>query len=222
MLNGVLTNNIPSSFASGATRDLQDASDEVFSFGLNVSHDVGDWNLTADLSYSTAEGDNRFDRIQTTNQIGDFSFNTQLRRDGFDIELTPRAGGTLAQYLDPATYTLTTFDDRFATNDDEEYAIQFDAIREVDSNFLSSIEMGARVRGREKSATRRSNGNGIPAQSLNIPLGDNFILGPSNFLDGGLNAPYNYSDLLFPDNAALRASSQGHLGCQWTFYRRCG
>ena len=198
----------PTSLRPELTTDLQDYQDDLFSIGLNYKKSLGVWELTTDLSYSKAEGDNTFDRVRIDANNGSFAFNTTIDQSGFDITQTNIGEGASADLGNPANYVISVFDDRFATNEDEEIALQFDATRDIDHDFISSIEMGARVRMREKKIDRASNGNGIGVAGQNITLADvgSFNQGASNFLDGMWRSNFAFNSLVFPDNAAARAA----------------
>ena len=199
--------SIPSTFRPGATRDLQEYSDELLSVALNVGHEVGDWKLNADVHYSIAEADNRFDRVNHTADNGVFSFVTDVGLDGFAITQTNTGGGPQTDIGNANNYLVRVLDDRIANNEDDEFALQFDVVRSFNGGFLDSVEAGVRFRDRSKDIARRANGNGINVLAAGLsPANIGVVNGRSNFLDGGLNSTFSYESLVFADNAAVRAA----------------
>ena len=207
--DGNVLTTIPTSIRPEAGRDLQQYDDEVSSFAVNVSHDIGDWTLVGDLSYSKAEGDNDFDRVRLNAEnsaigVGTFGYNftTQVTDSGFVIS----EGAGSPSLSNPAAYTIGEVDTRRATNEDEEFALQFDASREIGGTVISSIEVGARVRAREKSVTGTRTAltpaafPGFTGTAQTV----GYVNGESNYLDGGVSNSFAYNNLIFPDNAAWR------------------
>ncbi|MGS2722648.1 TonB-dependent receptor [Porticoccus sp. GXU_MW_L64] len=197
---------IPSSLRPELTTDLQDAEDENIAFGLNVTREVGSWTLVGDLSYSKAEGINRFDRVRHDGNNGTFLFETTVTDGGFNIVQTNAGGGANTDLGNADNFVVSVFEDRIANNDDEELAFQFDAKKDVESNFISSFEIGARYRTREKENTRSSIVDGSVVNQGVTAGAAGFIRGASDFLDGGFNSTFAYDSLAFPDNAAQRAA----------------
>ncbi|UTW45455.1 TonB-dependent receptor [bacterium SCSIO 12696] len=190
------------------TTDLQDIEEDLISFGLNYEKQSGAWTTTTDISYSKAEGSNVFDRVRIDGDRGTFAFDSTIDNDGFDITQTNLGDGAAADLGNPANFVVSVFDDRFARNEDEEFAIQFDAIRDIDHDVVSSIEMGVRYRSREKAIERASNGNGIPVVGAGIGVDtvSAFNRGASDFLDGSYRTNFGFDSLIFPDNDAARAA----------------
>lgn len=206
--DGVFT-RMPTSLRPELTTDMEDVQDDLLTLGVNAEYVTGAWTLTGDLSYARATGDQVFDRVRIDADRGTFAFDTIANAEGFDITQTNAGSGPEADLGNPANYVVSVFDDRFASNRDEEWSASFDAEREIDSNFLSSIEMGARYRVRDKGIERASNGNGIPVVGAGVSVADlgAFNNGAENFLDGDLMASFSYADLIFPDNAAARSNA---------------
>lgn len=206
--NGALTRAI-TTLRPEVTTDLQDYEDDLLSLGVNYQFSADKWEFEADLSYSKAEGSNTFDRVRIDANNGAFVFDTVTDQNGFNITQTNQNIGASADLSNPANYVLSVFDDRFASNEDTETAIKFDALREIDSDFISSIEMGVRIRTREKSIARADNGNGFGVTGANVTLADvgAYQNGASNFLDGTWRTNFGFNSILFPDNAAARANS---------------
>lgn len=213
-LTGGAFSSIPSSLRPELTTDLQDYEDDLLTVGLNWTREVGDWTLETDLSYARSEGESRFDRVRIDGDNGTFSFNTTVDNSGFQV--TQNDTGAAGDLGDPANYLVSVFDDRFASNEDEELALQFDAEKSIYGGLFSSLQVGARVRTREKNVTRASNGNGIGVVGAGISVADvgTFNRGGSNFLDGDWASNINYGNLVFPDNAAARSALSGYLSAQ--------
>lgn len=195
---------MPSSLRPELTTDNQAGEDDLLSFGFNGSKRLGDWLLALDLSYSDASGGTTFDRVRIDGNNGMFSFLTDIDDDGFTIQENPGSG----DLGDPSNFVLSVLDDRITTNDDKEFAAQFDTTRDIDSNFLSAVEFGARFRTRTKDVNRATNGNGIGVTGEDITVADvgTFINGQDNFLDGNTRQSFDYASLVFPDNDAARAA----------------
>lgn len=192
------------------TTDLQNYQDDLFSIGANYTVSVDEWELTADISYSKAEGNNTFDRVRIDGDKGKFEFDSTVDMGGFNITQTNIGKGANTDLGNPANFVVSVFDDRFATNEDEEIALQFDALRAIDHDVISSIEIGARVRTRNKSIERASNGNGVGVNGAGVTLADvgAYNSGASNFLDGmwgGNN--FGFNNLVFPVNSAARTNT---------------
>ncbi len=205
--NGALTRAV-TSLRPEATTDLQNYEDDLLSLGANYQLSLDKWELEADFSYSKAEGDNTFNRVRIDANNGAFAFDTRIGQDGFNITQTNQGAGAVADLGNPANYVVSVFDDRFATNEDEEMALQFDALREIDSDFISSIEMGMRIRSREKTITRASNGNGVGVGGAGVTVADlgSFNRGADNFLDGMWQTNFPFNSLVFPNNAVARSN----------------
>ena len=213
LLSGGAFSTIPSSLRPELTTDLQDYEDELFAFGVNYQKQIGDWNMSADLSYSKAEGENVFDRVRIDGDNGSFAFNTVVNDGGFNITQTNAGAGASADLGNPANFVVSVFDDRLATNEDEESAIQLDFEREFDAGVLTSVEFGARWRSRDKNVSRASNGNGIGVADAGVTVAQvgTFDSGADDFLDGDWNTNIDYSSLIFPNNAAARNALDGYL-----------
>ncbi|UTW54693.1 TonB-dependent receptor [Kordiimonas sp. SCSIO 12610] len=199
---------LPTSLRPELTTDIEDLEDDLFAVGVNAEYRTGAWTLVGDLSYSRATGSQVFDRVRIDGDNGVFAFNTIATEDGFNITQTNAGAGPEADLSNPANYVVSVLDDRFAENTDEEWSASFDARRDIESDFLSSIEMGVRFRSRDKGIERASNGNGIPVvgAGLDVQTLGSFNRGASNFLDGTLEATFDFADLVFPDNAAIRSN----------------
>lgn len=192
------------------TTDLQNYEDDLFSVGANYSVSLGEWDLTADISYSKAEGSNTFDRVRIDGNNGQFTFDSTVDlQKGFNIQQTNIGNGAKTDLGNPANFVVSVFDDRFATNEDEEIALKFDASKAIDHDVISSIEIGARIRTREKSIQRASNGNGIGVSGAGVTLADvgTHNSGASNFLDGMWGNNFGFNNLVFPDNSAARTNA---------------
>ncbi len=200
----------PTTLRPELTTDLQDVTDESLQLGVNFKHRVGAWELNTDLSYAIAEGESIFDRVRIDADNGSFAFDTLVSDAGYDITQTNQGSGPAADLGNPDNYVVSVLDDRAAVNEDEEFAIQFDAIRELNHDLVSSIEMGVRVRSRDKTIERASNGNGIPVVGAGVTVSDigAFNPGAGNFLDGMWRSSFGYDSLIFPDNAATRSNSE--------------
>ena len=192
-----------------AGRTVNPLEDELLTLGVNFTQAVGDWELTTDVSYSKAEGDNTFDRVRIDGDNGNFAFDSSIGSSGFTINQTNLGGGAATDLGNPANFVISVFDDRFASNEDEELALQFDAVRVINHSVVSSIEIGARIRTREKTIQRAANGNGIGVAGAGVTLADigAYHSGASNFLDGMWRSNFGYNSLLFPDNPAARANA---------------
>lgn len=204
--NGAFT-TIPSSLRPELTTDKQAYDDDVISVGLNASKTIDVWTLTTDLSYSIAKGTNNFDRVRYDGNNGTFAFSTEAAEHGFNITQLNAGGGANTDIGNAANYVVSVFDDRFSSNEDEEYAFQFDAIRAIDSDVISGIEMGARIRVREKDKLSKNNGGGVGVSGAGTLASDaGFDRGATNFLDGDFNSTFAYNDIAFPNNASARAA----------------
>lgn len=204
--NGAFS-TIPSSLRPELTTDMQEYDDDMFSIGLNVSKTIELWTLSADVSYSKAEGSNNFDRVRYDGNNGAFAFSTEVAEHGFNITQTNAGGAANTDIGNAANFVVSVFDDRFATNEDEEMAFQFDAVREIDSEVISGIEMGARIRVREKDKLSKNNGGGVGVAGAGILASDaGFNRGATNFLDGDFNSTFAYNSIAFPANAGARSA----------------
>lgn len=211
LVTGGAFTTIPSTLRPELTTDLQEYTDEVLSVGLNFAKQVGNWVLSVDLNYSQAEGDNNFDRVRHDGDNGTFVFSTDISPAGFSITQTNAGGGPATDLSNPANFVVSVFDDRVATNEDDEIALQFDATRDI-GGFVSSIDTGVRVRQRTKNATRAANGNGIGVVAAGITADQaGFVRGNDNFLDGSYSATFGYENLPFPDNASQRAALADYM-----------
>lgn len=210
--NGALTRAV-TSIRPEATTDMQDYEDDLLMLGANYQFSTENWEFETDLSYSKAEGKNYFDRVRIDANNGAFAFDTQIGQDGFNITQTNLSAGASADLGNPANYEISVFDDRLASNKDEETAFQFDAERAIESDVISSIEMGVRLRSREKSIARGSNGNGVGVTGAGITLADvgAFVPGASDFLDGTWQTNFGFDSLVFPDNAAARSALSSYM-----------
>ncbi len=206
--------SIPSTLRPELTTDLQDYEDDLLTVGLNWARDVGDWTLAADISYAKSEGESIFDRVRIDGNNGTFSFLTTVSNSGFQV--TQNDTGAAGDLGNPANYVVSVFDDRFASNEDEELALQFDAEKNIDGSVFSSLRAGARLRTREKNVTRASNGNGVGVTGAGITAADvgSFNRGGGNFLDGDWHSNIDYASLVFPDNSAARAALANFLSAQ--------
>ena len=206
--------SIPSTLRPELTTDLQEYEDDLLTVGLNWSRNVGDWTLVTDLSYAKSEGESAFDRVRIDGDNGTFSFLTNVDNDGFQV--TQNDTGAAGDLGNPANYVVSVFDDRFASNEDEEFALQFDAEKDIGGTLFSSLQVGARLRTREKNVSRASNGNGVGVIGAGITVADvgSFNRGASNFLDGDWRSNIDYASLVFPDNAATRAALANYLSTQ--------
>lgn len=210
LVTGGVFSEIPSTLRPELTTDLQDYEDDLLNIGVNYAWKSGVWDLSADVNYSKAEGENVFNRVRIDGDNGDFAFNTIISDSGFNITQTNIGGNADTQLGNPANFIISVIDDRFASNEDEEFAFQFDASREIESSFLSSIEMGARVRTREKTIDRGGSGNGFGVTAANVAASAATTnAAASNFLDGAYQTNFGFESLVFPNNAlaidAIRA-----------------
>ena len=210
LVTGGAFTTIPSSLRPELTTDLQDYDDEVIDFGINHTRAFGDWRISADLNVSRAKGTNKFDRVRHDATGGTFMFSTAVTPGGFEITQTNVGGGAATDLSNPANFVVSVFDDRVAANEDDEIALQFDTERKFDASVLSSIEMGVRVREREKQGTRASNNIGVTDANITVDQAG-FVRGSSGFLDGNFIATFGYASLPFPDNAAQRAALASFL-----------
>ncbi len=211
LTNGAFS-TLPTTLRPELTTDLQDYEDSLLSFSINMAKRIDVWTLTADASYSKAEGKNRFDRVRIDGDNGTFAFNTTIGDDGFDITQTNQ-NGTASNLGNPGNFVISVFDDRSATNEDEEVALQFDIERAINSDVFSSLSFGGRYRTREKNVERATNGNGISVTGADITLASagSYLTGADNFLDGTWNGTIDYSSLVFPGNAAARAALASYM-----------
>jgi TonB-dependent receptor len=205
---GDITNNnaftsIPSTFRPETNSYVSTGEDEGFSIALNHAKTIGQWELNTDFSYSTAEGSNHLDTAAAFGN-GAAKFSTTVAQDGFGINQTNKGQGASTDLSNAANNTVNAFDDRFVTNDDKEVAFQFDALREIDSDFFSSVEVGVRVRSRTKEVSRRR--ATVLKASENISLaGISSVHGFTNFLGGsGPESNVDFNDFVFLDNAEAR------------------
>lgn len=133
--------------------DAQDNKDELTSIGANFSRDVENWHFDADISLATAKGTLAFDRaVIVGNGLADggtYAQDFAVNRGGFAVTNV----GT-ASLSNPANYFVRNGRVTRASNDDEEFAIQFDLERFVEAGIVSSIETGIRYRSRGKARDR--------------------------------------------------------------------
>ncbi|MGS2722655.1 TonB-dependent receptor [Porticoccus sp. GXU_MW_L64] len=198
-----ITSNIPPELVN----DEQVANDEQLNLALNYTTKVGDWTLSTDISSADAEGTLAFDRAVTVGDGGGtYLIDYTVDESGFTVV----SNGT-ADLSNPANYFLRNGRVTRTINEDEESAFQFDATREIDSNFLSSVEIGARYRTREKSVTRSDfdGGFGLGTTLRLSDISGGATAPASNFLDGGTVTAFG--DLVFantqPALDAVRAAA---------------
>lgn len=203
LVNDGVANNITSTFRPELTTDLQDYEDDLFSVGANYTTHFNNLTVSADLSYSKAEGSNNFDRVRWDADYGSFEFNTRIDQNGFHINQLNQ-GQANSDLSNPENFKLTVFDQRFATNEDSDFAAKLDLEYELDNDFLSSIQAGLRYSSREKILTRAQKGGGVSVGAGNHTGADvgAFNRGASNFLDGQWDTNFDYSTLIFPNNSA--------------------
>lgn len=197
-----------------ATTDLQQAEDDVISVGVNFSKVIEEWTLTADLSYSKAEGTNDFTRARYDANNGTFNFTTTVANDEFIINQNNFDANNPATSLgNTDNYVLSLFDLRAAVNEDKETAFQLDALREIESDVISSIEMGIRVRKREKFRTATRKDTVVGSAGI-LATNAGFNRGASNFLDGDFNASFAYNDIPFPNPASAISAYSATAGAE--------
>lgn len=207
LVNDGVANNINSTLRPELTTDLQDYEDDLFSLAANVSTEIAGWGVEFDASYSKAEGSNTFDRVRWDGNNLDVQFNTRVDLNGYQIRQLNQGNGANTDLGNPDNFVVTVFDQRFATNEDTDTAFKIDAVRDLDSDFFSTVELGARYSSREKVLERARKGDGINIQAGGYTASDigAFNRGASNFLDGQWDTNFDYSTLIFPDNAAALA-----------------
>ncbi|MCP3674839.1 MAG: TonB-dependent receptor, partial [Gammaproteobacteria bacterium] len=97
-------------------------------------------------------------------------------------------------------------------NDDTESAVSFDAIREIDGDFISGVETGVRYRAREKNVVRNEFDGSLGADLRLSQVPENtYAYGADNFLNGDSMNSFDYSELVFADvdSTLAYAASQG-------------
>jgi len=203
LVNGGVANNITSTFRPELTTDLQDYEDDLFSVGANFSTQFDNLNVSGDLSYSKAEGSNNFDRVRWDADYGTFEFNTRLDQNGFHINQLNQ-GQANSDLANPENFKLTVFDQRFATNEDTDFALKLDLEYDLDNDVFSSVQVGLRYSSREKILARAQKGGGVSVGNGNHTAADvgSFNRGASDFLGGQWDTNFDYSTLVFPDNSA--------------------
>lgn len=193
--------SINSTLRPEVTHDVQNYEDELISVAANFRTDIAGWVASADVSYSSAEGGYDFARVRWDANNGSFRHNTQTSVDGFRIRYEDTSA--LSQL---ATYDLFEFDNRAATNEDEDFAIKFDFQRDLDNEYINSIELGARFNSRSKEVrTFRTVGNAGGSGLTGASAGA-FTPGASSFLNGEWDSNIEFSSILFPDHESAYAA----------------
>lgn len=203
-----IISNLPPEVVS----DSQVAKDDLLSLGLNYRKEIGAWTLSSDFSYSDAGGELAFDRAVIVGDgkgdNGKYLFDYVASNNGIAVDYKGDAS-----LSNPANYFIRNGRVTRTKNDDSELAFSFDVSREIDSDFVSSIEMGARYRTREKEVNRRDFDGSLGAnlRLSDVPGANTFTRGHDNFLNGGKSGDFNYSDILFADvDSTLKyAASKG-------------
>ena len=202
--------NLDSTTRPEITNGTQINDEDLFAIGANYTIDVAEWALSFDASYSKSEGSYDFERARWDADNGTFAFNTQLDQGGYTIRQQNQADGAAADLGNLENWVLTGFDQRNANNIDTEHAFKFDAVRDLDSDYISSIELGIRYSKREKQLATRDNGGDI--QNIRSNGGLTLLAsdvvggverGQSNFLDDQWDSNIDYSNLPFPVYAAI-------------------
>ena len=186
------------------------SGEDLFAIGANYKTSLGGWDLSADLNYSKSEGTFDFERSRWDAELGTFEFSTQITDAGYTIRQTNQDAGAVADLGNPENWLVRGFDVRNAINIDTEEAFKFDAKREIESSFFGSIEAGVRFSSREKQLSVGNNGgdiqsilfdNGVSISAAQVAGG--IQRGADNFLDGGWDTNFDYSDLIFPVYSAV-------------------
>ncbi len=117
--------------------------------GFNAEWGRGPWTLSGDVFFSKVTLDR--DTTEVTIRPGD------ERPDAF-FSSGQRFGAIGVEYLDfdpanPADLAMRQVDLEALDRSDESFSVRFDADREVDFGFVSSVEFGMRYQTREKSVT---------------------------------------------------------------------
>ena len=190
----------PFSSSIAAITDEQIIDDDLYNVSLSYDVDLSDdWNLTADLAYAAAEGYLSFQRasIATYDNVP-FDLSAANRQ----INLAPRPGGP--DLRDLSSYFTRNADAVERFNEDDEFALAFDATRSMeDQGWVSAIKFGARYRARNKDKNDHTvfNVNTDQFDALGIGIENTFSAG--NLLGG--DTPIPFGDILFPDVSAQRA-----------------
>ena len=193
--------------------DLQDNRDELFTLGVNVNRQLGQWAVNVDASYAAADGQLAFDRMVAVNDAaagGTVLFDYVVDDEGFQVAHL----GT-ADIPDPANYFLRNGRVTRTGNEDDEYAFQFDVSRIVDGDFLTAVKTGVRYRNRDKSLERSDwdahfRIDGAYPLRLSAVSGA-FHRGNSDFLDGDWGGSPGYDGYIFADatETLAHANAQG-------------
>ena len=181
--------------------DVQDQEDRLYSFGVNYSKPIGEWNLGADIAYSKAEGTLDFRRV-AVNTNGLVPFVASMSGD--QLQLTMLPGGP--DLLDPANYHTNNADSVERFNDDDEFGGSVDVTRKLSEGaFFSALKFGVHYSKREIDREDRT--------TYNVNT-DNFSVGgldrnafvrfnSGDFVDG--ESSYPLGGMLFPDWATQTA-----------------
>ncbi len=184
--------------------DARSGEDTLFNFGLNVSHDIGAWQLTGDVSWADAEGDLEYNRVVAPLAGPDGGIPAVpivVSTSGDAPSIVPDVMSD--DFHNPDDYNIRQTARRIRENNDEELALRFDAEYIVEDSAISSIKLGVRYRTREKSfATRRGNNGGAGNIVSATTIPNSLIRSPGNFLDGGFSG-LNPTNFLFPDVDAI-------------------
>ncbi|MCL1077938.1 TonB-dependent receptor [Parashewanella spongiae] len=208
--NGTALPNILSSLPPELVSDQQKSDDSMLNLGLQYIKQLGEWQLTTDFSYADASGSLDFDRAVIVGNGdadgGNYFYDFNVNQDGFAVDYTGKAS-----LSNPGNYFLRNGRVTRTENDDSEFAVQFDAERDIDSDFISAIKTGFRYRNRDKEIKRSDFDGGLGDFAFTDITGDSHFNGISNFMDGSLNNNFDYSDMIFanPQVALAYAAQQG-------------
>ena len=172
--------------------DEQKATDNIYNTGLNLTHKSNGWDLNFDAAYGKAKGDFNFKRAV-------FAANGVMP---IDVKLTPDfivASPKSLASLDVNNFHTRNTEITDRENSDIEYSLKGDALKEVNSSFISSIKFGVRYSNREKDIFQRGgtvdkNASGVSVQlpASSVPHAP----GTDNFIGGAY--PLSYSNIIFP------------------------